>query len=405
MIERPDPANLQGLIEHGYTHRCSAQMLFQFESRPAARAFIGALLDKVQSGKRWGANKPEWMLNISLTFTGLSMATNLSDAELEVFPLPFTDGPDKRRPLHDSGASASKNWWNGSFRTADIHCIVHAYALEEKAYADMIAFVTAAAAKAGARELFPLAGGKRLEQWFLPDKQIHFGYRDGLSDPRLAWPEIWPSDGQDTPTDTLNNFVIGYPSSHAMPGPVETKDDPTSVAPARIAKDGSYLAFRVLAQDVAAFEKFLDEHAPAAAEAIGKPVEHAREWLAAKLMGRWRNGSPLSVSPDAPSDVTRDVETFSFNGDNTGAKCPLSAHVRVSNPRDQPQEPADAEIPRLIRRGLPYGPPPGKGDGERGLVGIFLCGSLLLQFEKLNTWFFENNFSPLFPAGVKPQDA
>lgn len=64
-------------------------------------------------------------------------------------------------------------------------------------------------------------------------------------------------------------------------------------------------------------------------------------------------------------------------------------------------------MPRLIRRGVPYGahPAPPKYDGERGLVGMFLCGALAGQFELLYSWMNVNGFSAKFAPGLNTQDA
>jgi hypothetical protein len=57
---------------------------------------------------------------------------------------------------------------------------------------------------------------------------------------------------------------------------------------------------------------------------------------------------------------------------------------------------------------MPYGPPlkSTKDDGvDRGLIGIFLCGSPSQQFEKLYGWMNSNDFSSVFPSYPSPQDA
>ncbi|WP_369354797.1 hypothetical protein [Streptomyces sp. cg2] len=53
-------------------------------------------------------------------------------------------------------------------------------------------------------------------------------------------------------------------------------------------RNGSYAVFRKLHQDVAAFRRCLRQ------TATGPQNE---ELLAAKIMGRWRSGAPLALSP------------------------------------------------------------------------------------------------------------
>jgi hypothetical protein len=62
--------------------------------------------------------------------------------------------------------------------------------------------------------------------------------------------------------------------------------------PRDLGYNGTYGAFRMLEQDCDAFEEFLDRNSGASAE--------ARELLAAKMCGRWRNGRPLTLAPHSP---------------------------------------------------------------------------------------------------------
>ena len=132
------------------------------------------------------------------------------------------------------------------------------------------------------------------------------------------------------------------------------------------------------------------------------------ELVAAKLMGRWRNGVPLTLSPDAPDreiDPAR-INDFDFApsdahptyyDDKVGLRCPVGAHIRRLNPRSS----LVMGMPysrRIIRRGMPYGPAyepaaPGEAPQARGLVGYFICGDLGMQFEFLQSTWMNTDFS------------
>src|SRR6202022_4975862 len=88
--------------------------------------------------------------------------------------------------------------------------------------------------------------------------------------------------------------------------------------PEPLGRNGSFNAFRVLAQDVAGFEAYLDTAAtdllgrpnvddllpPGAEAALGDGLWRPaalREVIAANMCGRWRNGVPLALSPDTPN--------------------------------------------------------------------------------------------------------
>ena len=391
-----DPGNVQGLILRGYTHTYSCHMLFTFSSCLGAAGFIRALLPHVQSAEAW-THKPERMLNIGLTFNGI---LTFEPGFKGQFPNEFESGPwsdGSQASLNDTGPSAPNTWWNGH-DGQDIHCIVHTYGLTDGALADLVSIVSQAADANSVSEILPLKPGTgqcgRLEQYAPLKNFIHFGYRDGIDNPALGW----PADPAVTAPDDANNFLIGYPGSKFHPGP-------ESGPAAEFARDGCYNAFRVLHQNVVAFERFLTDTAPTVVAAIGGSEDQAREWLAAKLAGRWRKGSPLALSPRAQDDATADKTDFLYVDDRDALKCPFSAHTRVANPRDDLIL-SDAPVPRLIRRGMPYGVLPALSDcEERGLIGLFLCGSLAGQFEKLYSWINVNDFNNVFSPGFDTQDA
>ena len=64
----------------------------------------------------------------------------------------------------------------------------------------------------------------------------------------------------------------------------------------------------------------------------------------------------------------------------------MSAHIRRANPRGSQIVQRSANYTRpLVRRGMPYGPPydPASPDDghRRGLLGNFMCASLIAQYE------------------------
>ena len=140
--------------------------------------------------------------------------------------------------------------------------------------------------------------------------------------------------------------------------------------------------YRKLHQDVAAFRAQL---ATAAELYPG-----GEERLAAKIVGRWRDGTPIDLSPERPDPaIVADDQrnnAFSYATDGDGLRCPIGAHVRRANPRDSlPFEGKLVNRHRLIRRGIPYGDPLPEGapdDGQdRGVIFMCLQASIARQFE------------------------
>jgi Dyp-type peroxidase family len=235
-----------------------------------------------------------------------------------------------------------------------------------------------------------------LDSSMLPNNLAHFGYRDGFSQPTIEGglpnpvPELLPES-------PAGEFILGYESQfdqfkYDVPQPQE------------LGLNGSFLALRILEQDCAAFEKMLSE-APQKYGISG-------ELLAAKMCGRWRNGVPLAVSPDAdtPAEPIPLEKLNSYDyvptpdhpetyDDSKGYRCPIGSHIRRNNPRSSTIAGGAGVKHRIVRRGLPYGPvfdPAHPDDGiERGLLGIFIGASLKDQFEFLmSDWVNGDTFAP-----------
>jgi hypothetical protein len=147
------------------------------------------------------------------------------------------------------------------------------------------------------------------------------------------------------------------------------------------------------------------------------------ELLAAKILGRWRNGVPLALSPDTDSPARgispEQLNNFGYidadgTGDPKGIRCPVGAHIRRVNPRGQPV--AGQGLPggsnnshRLIRRGLPYGPTydPGEPyDGiERGMLFLFINSNIENQYEfVLRQWVNDSEFAGAVRLHSKSKD-
>lgn len=240
-ISGPDQSNIQGMILRGFTHPYSCHLIFQFKDQPGARGFIKAIFPFVQSAENWGDEKPDEMINIGLTYSGIAMASNLTPKDMKSFPWVFQKGPTSpgsQGSLNDCGPSAITNWVFGN-PTRQVDCVVHAYGTTPEGLDQLVSAVSAAAVAGGLTEYLPLENGtKRLEEYALvPRYSVHFGYQDGIDQPALGWTN--PMDPSD-----IANFLIGFSETSAFnPAP----NDGSNAA--IFAKDGCYNAFRMLYQE------------------------------------------------------------------------------------------------------------------------------------------------------------
>ena len=402
MAQIIDRRNVQGLIFQSYNYPCARYFLFQFGASAGARAFLGGLAPRVTHAAQDLAQKPEPLINIALSWTGLGKTGILDDRPgappaSQAFPWDFREPPDPGS-MCDYGDSAPANWWNRRFRSEDVDAMVYLNCQTAAALADQSVAIRNLAQNCGLKELIPTRDGNEALTGGVPDKGIvHFGYRDGISQPSINW-----DDTPDRPDLVdFRNFLLGYWSKSVEAFP--------RMSPwADIARDGSYLVLRWLYQDVAKFNKFLRETSAQLWPQM--PPADAQELLAAKLMGRWRNGTPLVLSPERPDDALALNNDFSFAADPNGSRCPFSSHIRIVNRRDDdltfPNQQMFPNGPRVLRRGSTYGPPlQGEVDDgvDRGLIGMFLCSNINMQFYSIMRWLNKTDFNPKV-GDVRGQD-
>lgn len=392
-------ADLQGNILRGYTNKPHVRyLILEVVERSAARRWLADSVSgrngvpQITSGD-WGEKKPDTCFNIGLTYEGLC-ALGTPSASLKMFPNEFIEGMTARAvKLGDVGRSAPENWPAPFNEPKRIHLIATIYAenvdqlneVQKRALPD--------------EKAFKLLGTR--EGYNFPGDFVHFGYRDNITQPRFEEVPDSQRHPDRQPKAPLGTVLLGHPTN--LEGLTWRVPQP-----AELGHNGTFNAFRVLKQDVAGFEKYLDRAAsdllkdsradellpPGDEEKIGKgPSRHAalREIVAANLCGRWRDGTPLALSADAP-DPNADLTDFDYVGVGD-ARCPHGAHIRRCNPRGgQIVQRIANNSRRLVRRGVPYGPPytydPAKprdqDEPERGLLGNFIGASLGAQFEAMS---------------------
>jgi deferrochelatase/peroxidase EfeB len=431
-----DLPDIQGLLLRGYKHfDFIRHLIFKIEDVGGAQALCKALSPPplgagpltITDSAMWpptGA-KPAYRLNIAFTCTGLQKiigAANYSAVQgnsTAYFTYFDPGAAADAAAVGDVGSNApwdganAAQWWprpGWQLPTPpDLNCdfdVILSLFARTPAGRDSYCQTLLAMIPAGAMELTfqqdsdPLPEGADF---------IHFGFRDGISQPRIegapgptaesAGAGMPPGalfslatatagdDPDDRPIVPSWNFIIAVPNGGGYLA------DPFLF-------NGSFGAFRLLYQDVEAFENFI-------------ATDPNPERLAAKMCGRWRDGTPLEVSPDKPDPSLKGFELSNFqyltaSAHQRGPKqepdfgqiCPYAAHTRRTNPRDDTNvffNDGTDQNNRILRRARPYGPaytPAEKNKVDRGLVGYFIGANLGTQFRfVMQNWLTASGFS------------
>lgn len=340
-------------------------ILLRIDDRGAGRELMRRLAAVVASAAHPTSPAADTWVSASLTHHGLR-ALGVPQDSLDSFAWEFRQGMAARaKVLGDTGESSPEHW-ERPLGTSDVHVVLTALSPDRKQ------LQTALERARQSFEDFP--GIKpiwRQDCHALSTEKEPFGFRDGIGYPAIEGSGIPGTNSHEQPFKA-GEFVLGYPD--------ETGSLPSMPWPDVLGRNGTYVVFRKLHQRVATFRRYLK---------VSSSDPEEEEYLAAKMMGRWRSGAPLARCPihDDPelgADPRRNND-FEFADDPTGYKTPPASHIRRTNPRDAAVA-GVVRLHRMIRRGTAYGPELPEGvleedDADRGLMFAFIGAHLGRQFE------------------------
>ncbi len=377
-----DPRKVQGGIIKPYediTHGCL--LLIELKDAAAARAMLAFLEPDITHADAQSQPGTTMFVNLGFTMQGLQLA-GVSTGTLDQLPPEFREGMAARAGIlgdllynHPTRWTLpARNWpapaapFPDCVTLSSVHAVVQ-YVCRDKPsneWEELVADGRHPLAKTVGRFDTELSGhGVRIlsvqamqrfigRQGEIP--RDHFGFVDGISQPtvepanppRADWDRSLPGD-----------FLLGHENS---------LDDPPLNG--RLWDDSTFLVIRKLRQDSEALNAALPTD----------PGEAAR--FKSILMGRSMDGENLIQ--DAPGN------DFDYAGDPDGTRCPLQAHVRRANPRNR--QAGMPPVPRIIRRGMSYGPRTAEPNASgQGVMFMAYNASIAEQFEVIQAWLNGGN--------------
>lgn len=446
-MNRPlDLHDIQGNICKGYGRfgfPKARYFFLEFHDTARARAFLTELIPLITTAEPWPENgtagKPLATTNIAFTIEGLA-AMGLPQRSLDGFPQDFRMGMKARGSiLNDNGPSAPQHWdpvWQGEAVHAWISINGQNYEAVEQRFRDIELMIHASEGGVSIRpghkgpngSLQPWQDASAVYENGKPTPKEHFGYTDGIGNPYFEGcgndPERLPGRGKLTKDGTwaplaTGEFLLGHID--------EAQEYPPAPEPHLLVRNGTYMVYRKLHENVKSFHDYVDT--------MAKDFDGSRDLLMAKFSGRWPdNGAPLTLAPTDEAKAELDARLadlssrakagdecaiaqlkalkakwidFTYEGDKNGAKCPIGAHIRRANTRASLETEKGAfntpsaldDRRRLLRRGLPYG---GMDDqisdsSEQGIIFMCLGASLERQFEFVQQQWI--NYSNDFQLG------
>ena len=355
-------------------------VLLHINDARGGREFLRRLTPHVDSAADWWQADDTWTA-VALSYAGL-VALGVPEDSLESFPEAFRQGMAGRaEQLLDYGENDPKHW-EQPFGSGEIHIGVSVFSdSEEKWHRAMETARQQFQGLSGVSVLMMQDFGAQ------PGSRNSLGYKDLIGQPAIEGSGVDPLPGQGRPIKA-GEFILGYPGEAGVALPMPQ--------PEVLGRNGTFVGIRKYQSRVGAFNRFLQENAQSAEE---------RELLAAKLVGRWRSGAPLTLVPEhddqALGEDPQRNNDFTYANDTHGRQVPFSAHMRRMNPRDtELAQLTDVNLHRIIRRGTTYGVPydpnaTSEHDDEvpRGIYFIFLSAKAMATMEFLQReWINYGNF-------------
>lgn len=386
--------DIQGYIIRGYAHLTFSRFYYlKIQEPQKTRTWIKSIWPTLTNAVHIHRkeNLPIRGLNMAFTSTGL-LELGLNETNLDAFSREFRQGmatEHRSRLLGDLDGSAPEKWrWGGNqnepiHQKEPIHLCLLVFGAEENIANKYYTEMESQFKDAGLEEML------RIDGLTLPENKEHFGFRDGISQP------IIKGSGRSGPKDDMvepGEFIMGYKNNYGVfPDTplIQSNQGDLNLLPTDaggsgkkdIGRNGTYLVMRQLEQDVEGFWKFMNERTK---NPDGSLNELESLKLAAKMMGRWQSGAPVTKFPlSDPGELSDDNDFGYAKDDQEGLKCPFGSHLRRSNPRDSFEDLGKKESVtlsnrhRIIRRARLYGdtiegsPTKFKPAGEVGL--LFAC--------------------------------
>jgi deferrochelatase/peroxidase EfeB len=381
MMQTLDLADIQAtVLRNRPMPYCGAYVFMRIDDPEHARTLLERLIPKITTSADWQKPADHAWINIVFTHQGLARL-GVPQEILDGFPLEFRCPMATRNEfLGDTGESDPAHW-DYPFGSPDLHTALIVMAPDRQSLEAKLAV--------GRTALAGLSGVEVIGQLDISvpnNLREHFGFIDGLSRPFIEGQGGAPLPGQGEPFKA-GEFFLGYVN--------EIGELAKAPGPEALWMNGTYLSIRKLHQKVAQFRCSLRERAKAPAD---------EELIAAKMVGRWRSGCPLALSPDKDDpEIAKDPlrnNAFAYaDADAKGLKTPPGSHIRRVNPRDALRDSiVNTRLHRIFRRGTTYGPmlPEGvlEDDGAaRGTVIAFVNTNPGRQFEFVQSqWVNDGDF-------------
>jgi Dyp-type peroxidase family len=428
-----DWADTQGLILSGYSQlRFAAYIPWRFADSvtDASKAWLNDLADRLaRSGSGTGSDVA---VNFALTSSGVKKLT--TEEEHRQFSLEFREGMTyssrRRSILGDVGKNSPESWQWGGNAKGKIDGMLLLFAASENSLNKLIHDETE---RMRGVEFLEAASGDQTDKLILKGSLMrdpcsfnkvgsdtfreHFGFKDGISQPIIAGSGTSKERGLTLKQIQIHavqpgEFVLGYRNERGdIAGYSGIPSRGSKAKSNDLLRNGSYLVFRQLEQNVPAFRSAVQN----AAECFFGDASK-EWWVAARMMGRTFKGDPLALlstgcpnSEDKRHAVSNQNDFLYYFDDRFGLRCPLGAHIRRANPRDSLGPNPEAalrlsKMHRIIRRGRPYGKPfeqlggPSRADNEpRGMHFICLNADIAGQFELIqHSWINNGRFNGLY---------
>lgn len=269
-------------------------LLVGFGDRREAQNWLRDIRSELAYGEH--AQMAEHCLVAAFTADGL-LKLKLDAATLATFPNAFEQGMSAPVRAHALGDNNNEQWWwGGTEPSPTVDAALILYSKEETLLSTQIQARRWQLNSLGHRVLRDV----RLQK--LEKTNVEpFGFVDGVSQPIMRGSKNWSKPEYAMHVVEPGELLLGYRDNlgNIAPSPSCNGKD--------IGRNGTFLVMRQLEQHTREFDKYVEREADRLereGRVPGFTGDDLKHWVAARMVGRWRDGSSLVRNAHPPSTKT-----------------------------------------------------------------------------------------------------
>src|SRR5260370_9492538 len=253
-MSKLDVTDIQGFALRGYNFPFARFLFLKISDKQKGRECISRLVEYVTTGERWDQGKPRTTVNVAFTYKGL-VALGLPEPSLMTFPVELVKGMKAGGDIVSDTVKNSHHHWDPVWHD-EVHAWLGVFAQSQLDLQDQCSELLTLLKESGGAAMIGSQDAAALQINGQITTKEHFGYTDGFGNPEYMGAEKHSQPGQGKLTADVkwmpvatDELLLAYAD--------QAGELPVAPLPHLLAKNGTFMVYRQLHQNLATFRKNL----------------------------------------------------------------------------------------------------------------------------------------------------